>query len=253
MEIVIIGTGNVASVLGRKFKEAGHHILQVVGRDSMAASELAYKCDTISTNYFSQINKNADVYIIAVSDKAIAEVINDLKLPGKVVAHTAASVPKEILKEVSHHYGVFYPLQSLRKDMVMLPDIPIFVDGNDTKAKNTLDNLAHSISNDKVAIAGDDARLKLHVAAVVVSNFSNHLYKLAEDYCKREGLDFKQLLPLIEETALHLKEVSPAEAQTGPAIRHDQETIQKHIGLLKNFSQLKKVYEVMTESIQVEN
>ncbi|MBS1761232.1 MAG: DUF2520 domain-containing protein [Bacteroidetes bacterium] len=250
MEIVIIGTGNVASVLGRKFKDAGHKILQVVGRDSMAASELAYNWDTVSTNYFSQINKNADVYIIAVSDNAIASVISELKLPGKVVAHTAASVPKEILKDVSNHFGVFYPLQSLRKEMMSLPDIPIFVDGNDAKAKNTLDSLAHSIANEKVAIAGDDARLKLHVAAVVVSNFTNHLYKLAEDYCKREGLDFKQLLPLIAETALRLKEVSPAEAQTGPAIRHDEETIHRHIELLKNFPQLKKIYELMTGSIQ---
>ncbi len=250
MEIVIIGTGNVASVLGRKFKDAGHKIVQVVGRDSMAASELAYNWDTVSTNYFSQINKNADVYIIAVSDNAISKIISELKLPGKVVAHTAASVPKEILKDVSNHFGVFYPLQSLRKEMMSLPDIPIFVDGNDAKAKNTLDSLAHSIANEKVAIAGDDARLKLHVAAVVVSNFTNHLYKLAEDYCKREGLDFKQLLPLIEETALRLKEVSPAEAQTGPAIRHDEETIHRHIELLKNFPQLKKVYEVLTGSIQ---
>lgn len=252
MEIVIIGTGNVASVLGRKFKDAGHKIVQVVGRDSMAASELAYNCDTVSTNYFSQINKNADVYIIAISDNAISPVISELKLPGKVVAHTAASVPKEILKDVSNHFGVFYPLQSLRKEMMSLPDIPIFVDGNDAKAKNTLDSLAHSIANEKVAIAGDDARLKLHIAAVVVSNFTNHLYKLAEDYCKREGLDFKQLLPLIEETALRLKEVSPAEAQTGPAIRHDEETIHRHIELLKNFPQLKKIYELMTGSIQTE-
>lgn len=253
MNIVIIGTGNVASVLGRKFKQAGHSIEQVVGRDSMAASELAYEWDTVSTNYFSQISKNADVYIIAVSDNAIAQVISELKLPEKVVAHTAASVPKEILKDVTSHFGVFYPLQSLRKEMMTLPDIPIFVGASDAKAKNTLDSLAHSISNEKVTVAGDEARLKLHVAAVVVSNFTNHLYKLAEDYCNREGLDFKQLLPLIEETAIRLKEVSPAEAQTGPAIRHDNITIQKHIELLQNFPQLKKIYEVMTESIQLTN
>src|SRR5437868_3718794 len=116
MNIVIIGTGNVASVLGRKFKAAGHKITQVVGRNSAAASELAYALDTVSTNYLSAIDRNAELYLIAVTDGAITSVINDLKLPGKIVAHTAASVPMEMLKAVTVHYGVFYPLQTLRKE-----------------------------------------------------------------------------------------------------------------------------------------
>src|SRR5689334_1582231 len=107
MNIVIIGTGNAATVLGRKFKSAGHKIIQVVGRNSGAASELAYALDTVSTNYLSAINRNAELYLIAVTDGAIATIINDLKLPGKIVAHTAASVPMEILKTISDHYGVF--------------------------------------------------------------------------------------------------------------------------------------------------
>src|SRR5258706_4386366 len=127
MDIVIIGTGNAAAVLGRKFKTAGHTILQIAGRNSAAASALAYELNTVPTNYWTSVNKNADVYIIAVSDNAIENIIAELKLPGKIVAHTAASLPKEILKPVSEHYGVFYPLQSLRKETVSLPDIPLFV------------------------------------------------------------------------------------------------------------------------------
>ncbi len=250
MEIVIIGTGNVASVLGRKFKAAGHHILQVVGRNSKAASALAYAWDTVSTNYNSPISREADVYIIAVADDAIDDIADNIKLPGKVVAHTAASVPKEVLKKMTSHYGVFYPLQSLRKEMTSLPAIPIFFDGSDDITRKKLGRLAHSIAEEKVAEAGDDTRLKLHVAAVVVSNFTNHLYKLAADYCRKEGLDFKQLLPLIEETALRIKEIPPAAAQTGPAIRHDKETIQKHLALLKDYPQLKNIYLLLTESIQ---
>jgi predicted short-subunit dehydrogenase-like oxidoreductase (DUF2520 family) len=250
MDIVIIGSGNVAAVLGRKFKAAGHHILQIAGRNAKAASALAYEWNTVSTNYLSAINQNAEVYIIAVTDDAIAEVIRELKLPGKVVAHTAASVPMEILKKVTGHFGVFYPLQSLSKDMKSLPDVPIFYDGSDDIAKRKLESLAHSISKDKVAEAGGDERLKLHVAAVVVNNFVNHLYVLAEDYCRKEGLDFKQLLPLIEETALKIKDSSPKQAQTGPALRHDSETIHKHLELLKNHPQLKNIYLLLTESIQ---
>ncbi|HEX7904597.1 MAG TPA: F420-dependent NADP oxidoreductase [Chitinophagaceae bacterium] len=250
MDIVIIGSGNVAAVLGRKFKSAGHTIVQVYSRNAKEATALAYEWDTESTNYKSLINKTADVYIIAVSDDAIEEVTDNLKLPGKVVAHTAASVAAAILKNVSDHYGVFYPLQSLRKETKSLPEIPIYVDGHDEKATMLLKTLAHSIADEKVILAGDNDRLKLHVAAVIVSNFTNHLYTLAENYCRKEGLDFKQLLPLIEETALRIKDITPQQAQTGPAIRHDKETIEKHLSLLKEHPHLKSIYLLMTESIQ---
>jgi predicted short-subunit dehydrogenase-like oxidoreductase (DUF2520 family) len=250
MNIVIIGSGNVAAVVGRKLKAAGHHILQIISRNAAAASALAYEWDTESANYMSLLNKTADIYLIAVSDNAIKDIISDLKLPGKVVAHTAASVPKEILKNVSQHYGVFYPLQSLRKEMNSLPDIPVFYDGSDDLAKMKLEQVANSISSQPSLVAGDEQRIKLHVAAVVVSNFVNHLYILAEEYCKKEGIDFRQLLPLIQETALRIKDVPPKEVQTGPAIRYDKETIQKHIELLKDHPQLKNIYVLLTESIQ---
>lgn len=250
MDIVIIGSGNVATVLGRKFKAAGHTILQVYSRNAAKASGLAYELDSESTSYKSTITKSADVYLVAVSDDAIAAATSDLFLPGKVIVHTAASVPKEILKKVSNHYGVFYPLQSLRKDMAVLPDIPVTIDGIDDKTKNVLEKLARSISAQNVIVASDDARLKLHVAAVVVSNFVNHLYALAEEYCRKEGLDFKQLLPLIEETASRLEDTSPKQVQTGPATRHDAETIQKHLELLKDHPRLRNIYLLLTESIQ---
>jgi len=251
MDIVIIGSGNVAAVLGRKFKSAGHKILQIYSRNSSAASALAYEWDTESTNYKSLINKEAEVYIIAVDDNAIKDVVTELSLPGKVVAHTAASVPKEILKDVSIHFGVFYPLQSLRKEMSLLPDVPVFVEGNDDVTSGMLTALATSISDSSVTKAGSDERLKLHLAAVLVNNFTNHLYALAEEYCTKEGLDFKQLLPLIIETATRLNEISPKQTQTGPAIRHDSETIHKHLELLKNYPQLKNIYVLLTESIQL--
>jgi len=250
MNIVIIGTGNVASVFGKAFKMAGHTILQIVGRDSMAASRLAYELDTFSTNYWSQLDKTADVYIIAVSDNSIATVANELKLTGKIVAHTAAAVPKDVLKNVSEHYGVFYPLQSLRKEMAELPVFPVFVDGSDSKTKVALEKLARSIAGEKVAVAGDADRLKLHIAAVFVNNFTNYLYTLAEEYCKKEGLDFKLLQPIIEETALRTKSASPGDVQTGPAIRHDSETIQKHLLMLQQYPKLQQVYKFLSDSIE---
>jgi len=249
MDIVMIGSGNVAAVLGRKFTAAGHKIVQIISRNASAASELAYEWDTESANYMSLTNPNADVYILAIADNALEEVVRDLKLPGKVVAHTAGSVSKEILKDVTRHYGVFYPLQSLRKEISGLPDIPIFFEGSDDIATNTLQKLAQSIAYEKATPAGTEDRLKLHVAAVIVNNFTNHLYVLAEKYCQAEGIDFRQLLPLIEETAQRLKTSSPSDTMTGPAIRNDQETIQKHLQLLQGHPAIRKIYQVFTESI----
>jgi predicted short-subunit dehydrogenase-like oxidoreductase (DUF2520 family) len=250
MDIVMIGSGNVASVLGRKFNAAGHMIVQIISRNASAASELAYEWDTESSNYFSVINRSADVYLLAVSDNALPEIVQDLKLPGKVVAHTAGSVPKEALERVTQHFGVFYPLQSIRKDISHLPDIPIFFEGSDEITTTVLKKLAESISFEQPVFAGSEDRMKLHVAAVVVNNFTNHLYALAEQYCKKEGIDFHQLLPLIRETVQRLTTNSPADTLTGPASRNDQPTIQKHLELLNNYPQLKNIYKVLTESIQ---
>jgi predicted short-subunit dehydrogenase-like oxidoreductase (DUF2520 family) len=250
MNIVLIGTGNVATVLGRRLREAGHRIVQVFGRNASAASKLAYEFDTGSTNYWSVIRKDADVYLIAVADEAIHEVAKHVHVPGKVVAHTAASVKKDVLKSMSHHYGVFYPLQSLRKEMKDVPEIPVFIDANDDVARKKLEELARSMSQDQVVIAGDGERLRMHIAAVMVSNFVNHLYALAEDFCKKEGIDFKQLLPLIAETATRLINTSPSETQTGPAIRKDEPTLQQHLAFLEKYPQMKKIYEVMTDSIR---
>lgn len=250
MNIVIIGTGNAATVLGKSLKQAGHRIVQVFGRDASAASQLAYQLDTESTNYWSVIRKDADVYLIAVADDAIQEVAKHVRVPGKVVAHTAASVNKDVLKNMSHHYGVFYPLQSLRKEMNEFPEIPLFIDASDDVARNKLGQLARSISKDHVIDAGDGERLRMHVAAVVVNNFVNHLYALAEDFCHKEGIDFKELFPLIEETAQRIKNISPSTTQTGPASRNDEPTIQRHLTLLEKYPQLKNIYEVMTRSIQ---
>ena len=250
MDIVIIGSGNVAAVLGRKFLQAGHRIVQVLSRNASAASELAYEWDTESANYMSLINRQADIYLIAVSDDAVASVAAELQLPGKVVAHTAAAVPVHVLSQVTTHYGVFYPLQTLRKESTSLPDIPFYIDGSDAVARQKLHALAASVMDHQPATAGDDQRARLHVAAVLVNNFVNHLYVLAEEFCQREGIDFKELLPLVNETAARISQVSPKQAQTGPAIRPDETTLKKHLEILEAYPALKDIYQQFTDSIQ---
>jgi predicted dinucleotide-binding enzyme len=158
MDIVIIGTGNTATVMGKKLRMAGHRIVQVFGRNSSLASELAYELDTESTNYWNVVNRNADLYIIAVSDIAVEEVFRELQLSDKTVVHTAASVSKEVLKGGAKHYGVLYPLQSLKKDAGYLPEIPMVIDAGDAATLNMLDVLAHTIS-ERVVVADDATRM----------------------------------------------------------------------------------------------
>ncbi len=248
MNIVIIGSGNVAASLGRRFVSAGHRIVQVLSRNPKAASELAYEWDTESANYISLVNKEADVYIIAVSDDAIEEVVKDLQLPGKVVAHTAASVRKEVLQGVTENYGVFYPLQSLRKE-IETPQIPVYTEGATPKAKTGLTTLAQSVYHHPPKEADYDKRVKLHVAAVIVNNFVNHIFYLAEDYCKEEDINFEELLPLITQTIERLRLAPPSQLQTGPAVRQDYATISKHEALLENHPKLLRLYRFFSESI----
>lgn len=252
MDIVIIGTGNTATILGRKLNAAGHRIIQIFGRDAKAASELAYELNTESTNYWSVVNRNAHVYLLAVSDIAIEEVAKELKLPYKVVVHTAGAVSKEILKESSNHYGVLYPLQSLKKESSYLPETPILIDASDNDTLMILEILGKSIS-DTISLANDAQRLKLHLAAVFCNNFVNHMYVLMEEYCQKEGLDFQLLLPLIQETAQRIQTIPPAKSQTGPAKRRDTATIEKHLALMESYPDLKSIYQLLTKSIQQHN
>jgi predicted short-subunit dehydrogenase-like oxidoreductase (DUF2520 family) len=249
MDIVIIGSGNVATVLAKKMKTAGHHILQVVGRNASTGNALASTLGSEFTQDWSGINKNADVYLIAVNDKAIKEVSEHLHLPGKIIVHTAGAVSKEILKNTGAHYGVFYPLQSLNKEKTDIQDIPIHIDASDVETFKVLEKLAASISKN-VWQAGDEERLKLHVAAVFCNNFTNYMYAMAEEYCKKENLDFNLLKPLIKETAEKAMDASPFEMQTGPAARGDELTIQKHLQVLESYPHLQQLYRFITGSIR---
>lgn len=249
MRIVLLGTGNVATILGRKISGAGHEIVQVYGRVAAHAKTLAEQWQTGYTTNIEQLDKGADLYIIAVADTAIPAVAASLQLKDKLVVHTAGSVSREVLQSSSTRYGILYPLQSLRKEMQHLPNIPLLVDANSPEDLTLLRDFAGSFAA-QVQAAGDEQRLKLHVAAVIVSNFTNHLYTLAEQYCVQEQADFHLLHPLITEVAGRLQYIPPKEAQTGPAIRHDTSTIQKHLELLKGHGELRTLYEWFTKSIQ---
>lgn len=248
MQIVIIGSGNVASVLGRLCKQRGHEIMQVVSRNAAHAKLLANELNCAYADYHEKLNDSAGLYILAVADTALQELNKSINLGNKLILHTAGSVSKDVLKDISHNYGVLYPLQSLRKEMNYQTDIPFLIDGNTADTVALVEDFARTLSTN-VTKTSDNERLKLHVAAVVVSNFTNHLYALAEDFCKKENIDFGLLTPLIKETAERIQNFSPAAVQTGPAVRNDIFTIDKHLRILSNHPQLKNMYIKLTDSI----
>jgi len=248
MNIVILGSGNTATVLAKRMQAAGHTIVQVWSRNQQHATELAKQVQSKAINSLQQITADADLCVIAVSDKAISEVAAELKLKKKVLVHTAGSVSIEVLKNASPNYGVLYPLQSLRKEMTVLPAVPFLIDGNSDDVKALLKDFALSLS-DKVEVANDVARMQMHLAAVVASNFTNHLYALTEEFCSERQLNFELLHPLIMEVANRLNQGHALEMQTGPARRGDEETIQKHLQMLEADQHLHDLYQLFSESI----
>lgn len=248
MRVIIIGSGNTAFVLGKKIISAGHKVLQVVGRNAEAIEELAGLLEAGTSTDLKKIRQDADIYIIAIADDAIAEVANQLNLDKKLVVHTAGSVSKEVLKNSTASYGVLWPVQSLRKEMSRLPDIPFLVDGNSDESKE--DIVMFALTMGAAKIGGDEERLKLHLAAVLVNNFTNHVYALADIYCKKENLVFGMLQELILSTAERINPFPPAMMQTGPAIRHDTRTIDRHLALLNDHPELKEFYTLFTNSIK---
>lgn len=239
----------MATVVGNRIAKAGHQVVQVWGRNEENAKSLA---GMLGNGSFSsdpaQLYPRADLYIMAIADDAIENLAGKLKVNDRVVVHTAGSVSKDVLKPSSKNYGVLYPLQSLRKERIEPGEIPFLIDGNTADDLTFIFEFARTISP-KVEMAGDSQRLHLHLAAVMVNNFVNHLYTRAYAYCQGAHVDFGLLLPLISETAARISNESPAHWQTGPAMRNDKATIGTHLSLLKDQGNLAKLYEVISEDI----
>lgn len=248
MQVVIIGTGNAATVFGRLMMSKGHTISQVYGRDILRAEALADQLKASATSDISSLTKNADVYLIAVADKAVADIAAQLDVNDHLVLHTTASLSKNVLKEISKSYGVLYPLQTLRKQMDIATPIPLLVDGNREEVTKQIEDFAMSLS-DIVVRADDETRVKLHVAAVFSCNFVNYMYLQSAEFCKSEGINFNLLQPLIEETATRLTQFHPSEVFTGPAVRGDMATINKHLSLLEAYPEQYSMYKSLTEKI----
>ena len=248
MKVVIVGAGNVATVLGKLIHNADHEIVQILSRNEIHAKTLAQSFDCAWGAFGSTPYKDADIYLFAITDTALYHLDQYVQLQNKLVVHTAGSVSKDVLKNISANYGIIYPLQTLVKESAEVPEIPIMVDGNSQETITILQEFAQSLSAN-VSKVDDAERLKYHVAAVLVSNFTNHLFAMADDFCLKESIDFEKLFPLIDETIERIKLYPPKVVQTGPAIREDIYTLGKHLQILSAHPDLKYLYLKLSESI----
>jgi predicted short-subunit dehydrogenase-like oxidoreductase (DUF2520 family) len=245
VSIVIIGSGNVAQHLISAFLQSDEiELIQVFSRQKESVSHLISSDKIVSD--FAKI-KQADLYLIAVSDNAIVDVSAKLPFENRLVAHTSGSMPMEIL-DSKNRRGVFYPLQTFTKNKTVdFKEIPICLEADDEKDFKTIETVAKTISLVVQSISSEQ-RKALHVAAVFVCNFVNHLYKIGNEICEENQLSFELLKPLIIETAQKIIHLSPENAQTGPAKRNDSETINTHLNFLSDENQ-KEIYKLLTKSI----
>jgi predicted short-subunit dehydrogenase-like oxidoreductase (DUF2520 family) len=245
IKVVIIGSGNVAQHLVLAFTKSDTvNIVQVFARQKNDMTHLL-DSNKITNNYNELVD--ADVYIIAVSDNAIAGVSAQLPFKNKLVVHTSGGIAIDSLNN-NNKKGVFYPLQTFTKNAsINFKEVPLCIETKNELDFFLLETIAKSISN-LVYTINSEQRKSLHVSAVFVCNFVNHLYKIGHDICEHNQLPFAILKPLIKETASKIMVLSPNEAQTGPAKRNDTETINAHLAFLSDENQ-KDIYKILTKSI----
>jgi predicted short-subunit dehydrogenase-like oxidoreductase (DUF2520 family) len=246
IKVVLIGSGNVAQHLILAFaKSKKVDVIQVFSRQKEAVTHLLDSNKI--TNDFNDLAE-ADLYIIAVSDDAIAKVSSQLPFKNRLVVHSSGSVPINSLDNKNRR-GIFYPLQTFTKNKVVdFDQIPICLESENDSDFELLKKVAESISNSVFEI-NSQQRKALHISAVFVNNFVNHLYQIGNEICIENNVPFEILKPLILETANKVMSLSPKEAQTGPAKRNDTKTIEAHLDFLSNENHT-TIYKILTQSIQ---
>lgn len=249
-KVVFIGAGNLATRLAMAFTENGVTVLQVYSRTMESAQRLAQKVNASFTNDLSLVVEDADLYFVAVKDAAIEEILPLLeKKSFKAIVHTAGSIPMNIFERHFDNYGVFYPLQTFSMNRkVDFSTIPVCLETVNPTLLIELRQLAQRFSS-SVHVISSEERKTLHLAAVFVSNFVNHLYACGAEITAQKGLNFDLLKPLILETAQKALTMSPLKAQTGPARRNDLQVMGDHLKMLETNPELKKIYSFVSESI----
>lgn len=248
--VTIIGAGNVGHNFGLAFRQAGYLIQEIYSRTQHSAMLLSQTLNCSFTTDLSNLSSKTDLLILAVNDDALPEVIEQIQLKDKPIVHTSGSTPIDIFEgQGFKDFGIFYPVQSFSKNETeSLHPIPICVEGNSAQMEDLLLSLARSVST-KVYSMDSTKRKALHVAAVFANNFTNHLFHIAHELLSENKISFEIIRPLLEKTSNKIKTESPLNAQTGPAVRNDRKVIESHLKYLENHEDYRKIYELMTDNI----
>lgn len=243
------GAGRVAGTLCIKMHRSGMKILQVVSETETSGKQLAGYCNAEWSDILT-FNDSNDIIIVAVPDHRLREVAGKIRCHQKtIVAHTAGSYGLEVFPSSIQRKGVFYPLQTFTKGRnIGFTDLPFLLEASDTDTGETLKKLAESIGG-KVWFTDTERRKTIHLAAVFVNNFTNHMLAAGKELTTKAGLSFSILEPLVMETLSKALDNGPEASQTGPAVRNDTDTIEKHLELLSFSPELQNVYREVTRSI----
>lgn len=244
MQVVIIGSGNVAYHLAKAFSLNNIPLIQIFGRNT---EELKKISEELNIPYSAEHLQDADLYIICVSDNSVEKVSELITKKDCLVAHTSGSLPKEILKG-EYRKSSFYPLQTFSKSKELdYGKIPFFIETENEQDKELLFEMASRISGN-VMESSHEKRKYIHLTAVFACNFVNHLFARAKEISDSQEIPFDYFLPLIDETVQKIYEIEPKAAQTGPAVRNDIRVLELHEQLLKDESL--EIYKTMNHSIQ---
>lgn len=249
--IVFVGAGNLATNLAKALYRKGFRIVQIFSRTEESARNLALQVEADYTTDLKELTGDAKLYIVSLKDAAFVELLPQIA-EGKehaLLVHTAGSIPMSVWEGHTQRYGVFYPMQTFSKQReVKFDEIPFFIEAKTAEDVDLLKAIAATLS-DHVYEASSEQRKSLHLAAVFICNFTNHMYALAADLLEKYQLPFNVMLPLIDETARKVHELAPRDAQTGPAVRYDKNVIENHLAMLADLPALQEIYKLMSKSI----
>ena len=251
MKIVFIGAGNLATRLSLAMQRVGMQIGQVYSHTEASARQLATRLGCPWTNDLSALQEDGDLYVFSLKDTVLSDVISKVKPNNGMWVHTAGSMPMSVFEGYAQRFGVLYPLQTFCKGRnVNFDVIPIFLEANTDKNADYLKNIASALS-ENVRFMSSEKRRSLHLAAVFACNFTNHIYTLSYKLLENESIPADVLLPLIDETVSKIHSMPPAAAQTGPAIRYDENVINKHLAMLDD-PDMQAIYRLLSQSIHKE-
>jgi len=246
--IVFIGAGNVATHLATELHRCGFPIMQIYSRTIASASALASRVEAQPITHIVDVTDQAGLYIFSVKDDVLEDLIEALPPNNGVWVHTAGSMPLDLFEASADRYGVLYPFQTFTKGIpVEWEKVPVYIEASDKETLEILNNVCCRMS-DNVKEMPSESRKFVHLAGVFACNFSNFMFSLSESIIERAGLTKEDLLPLINQTCKKIHRLTPHEAQTGPAIRFDENVMDKHMLMLQD-ENLRSVYELLSKGI----